>query len=83
MVGRSSFINLMKTANKRIKLKSPKTYMRLTKLKADEIDKSIKDIIKTIKDDGDIKSVGFTTDLCTSKSQDSYMSLTIHFIDRF
>ena len=83
VVGRSSFINLMKTANKRIKLKSPKTYMRLTKLKADEIDKSIRDIIKTIKDDGDIKSVGFTTDLWTSRSQDSYMSLTIHFIDRF
>ena len=83
VVGRSSFVDLMKTANKRINLKSPKTYMRLTKIKAEEIDKSIKDIIMTIKEEGDLKSVAFTTDIWTSRSQDSYMSLTIHFIDKF
>ena len=83
VVGRDSFVSLMKTANRRIKLKSPKTYIRLTRLRAEEIDKSIRDIIKTIKEEGDIKSVGFTTDIWTSRSQDSYMSLTIHFIDRF
>ena len=83
VVGRSSFIDLVKVANKRIKLKSPKTYMRLTKVRAEEIDQSIRDIIKTIRDQGDIKSVSFTTDIWTSRSQDSYISLTIHFIDRF
>ena len=83
VIGRSSFVDLMKTANKRINLKSPKTYMRLTKIKAEEIDKSIKDIIMTIKEEGDLKSVAFTTDIWTSRSQDSYMSLTIHFIDKF
>ena len=83
VVGRSSFINMIKTANRRIKLKSPKTYMRLTKVKAEEIDKSIRDIIKTIREEGDITSVAFTTDIWTSRSQDAYMSLTIHFIDKF
>jgi hypothetical protein len=57
--------------------------MRLTKVRAEEIDQSIRDIIKTIRDRGDIKSVSFTTDIWTSRSQDSYISLTIHFIDRF
>ena len=52
VVGRSSFIDLVKVANKRIKLKSPKTYMRLTKVRAEEIDQSIRDIIKTIRDHG-------------------------------
>ena len=83
VVGRSSFIDLIKTANRRIKLKSPKTYMRLTRLKAEEIDKSIRDIIMTIREEGDIKSVAFTTDIWTSRSQDSYISLTLHFIDKF
>ena len=83
VVGRSSFVNLMKVANKRVKLKSPKTYMRLTRLRAEEIDKNIRDIIQTIRAEGDIKSVSFTTDIWTSRSQDTYMSLTIHFLDRF
>ena len=81
-VGRSSFVNLIKTANKRIKLKSPKQYMRLTKVRAEEIDKAIRDIIRTIRNKGDIKSVAFTTDIWTSRSQDAYISLTIHFIDK-
>ena len=34
VVGRESFKNLMKVANKRVNLKSPKTYMRLTRLRA-------------------------------------------------
>ena len=83
VVGRASFVNLLKTANRRVKLKSPKTYIRLTRVRAEEIDKSIRDIIQTIREEGDIKSVAFTTDIWTSRSQDSYMSLTIHFIDRF
>ena len=80
VVGTSSFKNLMKVANRRIKLKSPKTYSRMVKVKAEEIHGEIRDIIKTIKEAGDIKSVAFTTDIWTSRSQDSFMSLTIHFI---
>ena len=37
----------------------------------------------TIREEGDIKSVAFTTDIWTSRSQDSYISLTLHFIDKF
>ena len=83
VVGRDSFINLMKVANKRVKLKSPKTYMRLTRLRAEEIDNNIRNIIQTIRSEGDIKSVSFTTDIWTSRSQDTYMSLTVHFLDKF
>ena len=66
VVGRDSFVSLMKTASRRIKLKSPKTYVRLTRLRAKEIDKSICDINKTIREEGNIKSMGFTTDIWTS-----------------
>ena len=48
---------------------------------AEEVMKEITDIIRTVKED--LVSLGFTTDLWTSRAMDSYLSLTVSFIDRF
>ena len=81
VAGRPSFINLMHVANKRIKLKSPLTYSRMVKTKAEEILNNVAGIIETVRSAGDLKSVSFTTDIWTSRSMDPYMCLTVHFID--
>ena len=47
---------------------------------ADELMADITAIIKTVKPD--LVSLGFTTDLWTSRALDSYISLTLSFIDR-
>ena len=82
VVGRPSFIALMKTANKRINLKSPQTYSRMVQVKGEEVLDDIASIISTVKKSGDLKSVAFTTDVWTSRAMDPYMCLTIHFIDK-
>ena len=81
VMGRPSFIKLMQTANKRIKLKSPQTYSRMIKVKSEEILERMASIISAVRSAGDLKSVAFTTDIWTSRAQDPYMSLTVHFID--
>ena len=75
-----SFHNLMKIANRRIKLKHPTTYSRLVKTKADEVKQDLLNIITAVK--GDVSCVGFTTDLWTSRAGHPFMSLTVHFIDK-
>ena len=80
VVGLDSFKNLMKVANRRIKLKHRTTYSKLVKVKAEQIRKEILSIITSVK--GDLTTVGFTTDMWTSCSGDPFMSLTCHFIDK-
>ena len=80
VVGLASFDKLMKIANKRIKLKDPRTYSRLMKIKAAEIKKDILEIIAAVK--GDLTCVGFTTDMWTSAAGHPFMSLTVHMIDK-
>ena len=70
----------MNIANNKIRLKDQTTYSRMTTAKAVEVSKDITDIIETVKPD--IQSVGFTTDLWTSRAGHSYLSLTTHFIDK-
>jgi len=80
VVGLETFDKLMKTANRRIKLKHPKTYSRMIKIKAADMKQEIIDIFTTVKDD--LRCAGFTTDMWTSASGDPFMSLTLHFIDK-
>jgi hypothetical protein len=80
VVGLASFKKLMEIANRRIKLKHPKTYARLVKAKAADIKQDLLDIIAAVK--GDLGCVGFTTDMWTSISGNPFMSLTVHFIDK-
>ena len=46
VVGQPSFKNLMNIANNRVQLKDPKTYSRMTGVKAQEISKEINDIVQ-------------------------------------
>ena len=80
IVGLESFHNLMRIANRRIKLKHPVTYSRLVRVKADEIRKDLLDIITAVKPD--LTCISFTTDMWTSRAGNPFMSLTIHFIDK-
>ena len=80
IAGLKSFEKVLKVANKRIKLKDPRTYSRMTKLKAKEIKEEILEIIEAVK--GDLNCCGFTTDMWTSAAGDPFMSLSLHFIDK-
>lgn len=54
ITGRESFIRLMKTANKKIKLKHPSTYSKMIKLRAEEVLDDIAGITSTLKAHGEI-----------------------------
>ena len=64
-----------------MKVKHPTSLSRMVDKSAEEVMKEITDIIRTVKED--LVSLGFTTDLWTSRAMDSYLSLTVSFIDRF
>ena len=75
-----SFQRVIDVLTKRVKVKHPRTLSRMVDKEADVLMADITAIIKTVKDD--LVSLGFTTDLWTSRSLDSYISLTLSFIDR-
>ena len=75
-----SFQKLISILNKRIKVKHPRTLSRMVDKEAEELMADITAIIKVVK--ADLVSLGFTTDLWTSRALDSYISLTLSFIDR-
>ena len=70
----------MNGANRKVQLNDPTTYSRKITEMAKQVSQDINDIIETVKPD--LQSVGFTTDLWTSRAGHSYMSLTTHFIDK-
>ena len=80
VAGLKSFEKVLKVANKRVKLKDPRTYSRMIKLKAKEIKDDIMAILSAVK--GDLNCCGFTTDMWTSSAGNPFMSLTLHFIDK-
>ena len=75
-----SFQRVVDVLTKRVKVKHPRTLSRMVDKEADVLMADITAIIKTVK--ADLVSLGFTTDLWTSRSLDSYISLTLSFIDR-
>ena len=93
--GGESFRNLIGVLSKRVKVKHPTTLSQMVDKNADVVLKEITNIIRSstflyyisinyirsVKDD--LVSLGFTSDLWTSRSLDSYISLTVSFIDRF
>ena len=80
VVSLPSFHNLMKIANRRIKLKHPTTYSRLVKTKAEEVQQDVLDIMSAVM--AYVSWVVFTADLWTSRSGHPFMSLTVHFSDK-
>ena len=75
-----SFQRVIDVLTKRVKVKHPNTLSRMVDKEADELMEDITAIIKTVK--ADLVSLGFTTDLWTSRALDSFISLTLSFIDR-
>ena len=78
--GTDSFKKLINVANKGIVVKHRTTYSRMISLKAKKVLKDVQDVITSLK--GSIVSVSFTTDIWTSRAGDSYISLTVQFIDK-
>ena len=75
-----SFKKLVAVANKMIKVKSRTTLSRHMKIRANKI---LNQIVTNIREEKTfLKSVAFTTDVWTSITGDSYISLTVHYIDR-
>ena len=64
-----------------VKVKNPRTLSRMADKSYEELMANLTAIIKMVK--ADLVSLGFTTDLWTSRALDSYISLTLSFIDRF
>ena len=64
--------------NKTINLKSRYFYSDLTAKYSKEIIEEVKKLIEEYTD----ASLAITTDIWTSRTQDGYISLTVHFVDK-
>lgn len=76
-----SFQKLIRVLSAHLKVKDPSNPSRMVSKGAEELLQEISNVFKTVKDD--LVSLGFTTDLWTSRALHSYISLTVSFIDRF
>ena len=74
IVSVEEFERLFDIANSRLTLKDPVTYSRKMAQKSDDILKNVLDVISNVKNI--IESISFTTDIRSSRSMDSYFSLT-------
>ena len=70
-----SFVSLLNSA---INLKDRTTYSRMTGRYSDEILNEVRKMIEEFTD----ASIATTTDIWTSRTMDSYISLTVHFVDK-
>ena len=64
----------------KVQLKDPRTIARHVMLKANEVREQVYSIISCIT--GSEGGAAFTTDIWTSRKQDSFMCLTTHIIDQ-
>ena len=80
VLGTTSFKNTIEIANRRLKVKTPKTISRHVETISQQVMSQVHDIMSAVK--STIPSIGFTTDMWTSLAQDSYISLTTSFIDQ-
>ena len=78
--GSQSFASLINVANKKLTIPHPTTLSRMASFKAKTVLSQVCDIIAAVKQD--LLSVCFTTDLWTSRTGDSYISLTSSFNDK-
>ena len=79
VTGQDSFRKLFDIADRKLIVKHPTTYSRMV---TDTAKTTLSQVCKIIaKEKADILSVGITTDLWTSRSGDSYISLTLSWID--
>ena len=79
VLGTPAFKNVIQVANRRLKVKTPRTYSRKVEGVSRNVMSQVHDIMSAVK--ATIPSVGFTSDMWTSLAGDSYCSLTTSFID--
>ena len=72
--------DVIHSVNKRIHVPSSKVLSRRMEVRAESTMQQVHNILASVKTN--LVSVGFTTDLWTSRAQDAYMSLTCSFIDK-
>ena len=78
LVDTEEFHKFVHLLDKRINLKSRVTYSRYASKYSKEVLDQVMGLIKSYSD----ASLSITTDIWTSRSRDSYLSLTCHFIDK-
>ena len=78
LVESSEFHSFVMSLNKTINLKSRYFYSNLTAKYSKEIIEEVKKLIEEYTD----ASLAITTDIWTSRTQDGYISLTVHFVDK-
>ena len=80
-LGSESFKDVINVADRKLTVKHPTTISRKSGEYSQNVSNEVNDIIAAVKHD--LFSVGFTTDLWTSRVGDSYISLTTTFIDKY
>ena len=80
VLGTTSFKNTIEIANRRLKVKTPRTISRHVGIISQQVMSQVHDIMSAVI--STIPSIGCTTDMWTSLAQDSYISLTTSFIDQ-
>ena len=73
--------DVMSVVNRRIKVPSSWTLARGSDAKGKSVLAQVHKIMASVRATEELVSIGFTTDLWTSRSGDSYISLTTSFID--
>ena len=73
--------DLIAVVNKRIKVPSKWTLARKTDIKAKAVLGEVNKIMAAVRASEELVSIGFTTDLWTSRAGNSFISLTTSFID--
>ena len=84
VLGSDSFkylINVANRTNGKLVVKDPRTYSRKVGTVSRKIMSDVCDIMAAVRTN--LTSVGFTTDLWTPRANDSYVSLTASFIDKY
>ena len=75
-----SFKNLIQIVNPNVKVMSRQALSTYVKKAAEDV---LKQVIRKIKDEKKyLTGVAFTTDMWTARTGDSFMSLTVHYVDR-
>ena len=78
-VSGTGFKKLISVANPRLTVKDRITYARKLPQRLEEVQRKVAEKLAECKDN--ILSASFTSDMWTSRANDSFLSLTIHYVD--
>lgn len=78
-VSGSGFKKLISVANPRLTVKDRRTYAKKLPKRLEEVQQRVAENVAVNK--GAMLSASFTSDMWTSRANDSFLSLTVHYID--